>query len=678
MAYTPNAVQGPASSTSGDLPSFSNTNGNVLQDSGVAAANVVTAAGSLTNTYLVTGNGSKGVAAGPAVASTSSANAVVQANVSGLIDSSFLTNAPGGGGWKQGIVNGALQVWQRGTSFTGIVSGTLQTIFLTSPTGSLQSYTVPANWNSANNTVICIGGGASGAKDTSGAGGGGGGAFALRTNITLTGGGSASYQIGAGGLGGNSDPGNAGGDTWFNAGSMPASGTSNQVGAKGGSPGSGATGGAGGQAANSCGSTVYSGGAGGTSGVSYGGGGGGGAAGAQGAGGAGGAGAGSYGGGGGGGSGGGGSGTVGANGANASGNVGGNGGNNAAGAGGGSGTGGNGTVGGGGGGGSSSVESGSGGNGADYTATVGGTAGPGGGSGGGGASGSASGGAYGGGSGGTYSVGSGNGGGGLIIIQYAPAVGATYTADTWFASANAGSGGSSNATVSQVSGSNGYKYGLQMQRPNANTANGKHQVGQVIRSIDCTRFQGSAFTLSFWAIAGANFSAASNNLSVLLATGTGTDEGAIALESGIWTGYAAQVNATQAITTSLVQYSFTGTIPSNATEIGIVIGYTPVGTASTNDWFQIQGVALKPSGVGSVYDFPQYDIDLYECQTRAAVISVYVPATTAQNLASLHMRATPSVSGGGSGFASTGTSATSLVGYQTSGAVQTLTLSADL
>jgi len=43
-------VTGPASSTSGNLPSFNGTTGKILQDSGVAAANVVTLAGSQTLT----------------------------------------------------------------------------------------------------------------------------------------------------------------------------------------------------------------------------------------------------------------------------------------------------------------------------------------------------------------------------------------------------------------------------------------------------------------------------------------------------------------------------------------------------------------------------------------------------------------------------------------------------
>jgi len=237
-----------------------------------------------------------------------------------------------------------------------------------------------------------------------------------------------------------------------------------------------------------------------------------------------------------------------------------------------------------------------------------------------------------------------------------------------------------NATVSQVAGANGYKYGLKLQRPNGNTATGVHQVGHVIASIDCTRFQGQAVELSFWAKKGADFSASGNLLAVKIYTGTGADEGAVAMETDAWTGSAKPIDTTQALTTSLVQYAFTGTIGASATEIGLLLGWTPTGTAGADDSITIEGVCLKPAsaGLGTVYDFPPYDMDRVACRNRCIVANMYVPASTAQNLRTLHMRATPSITGGGTGFNSTGTTKDSLIAYQTSGAVQTLTLSADL
>lgn len=55
-----NAVtQGPGSSTSGDLPSFADTSGKILQDSGVAAAALVTAPVAMTSHGVVIATGSQ-------------------------------------------------------------------------------------------------------------------------------------------------------------------------------------------------------------------------------------------------------------------------------------------------------------------------------------------------------------------------------------------------------------------------------------------------------------------------------------------------------------------------------------------------------------------------------------------------------------------------------------------
>src|SRR5262249_52711360 len=61
-----------------------------------------------------------------------------------------------------------------------------------------QTWNVPSDWNSANNTIECIGSGGSGFQGSASvAPGGGGGAYAAISNLTLTPGGTATYSIGA-------------------------------------------------------------------------------------------------------------------------------------------------------------------------------------------------------------------------------------------------------------------------------------------------------------------------------------------------------------------------------------------------------------------------------------------------------------------------------------------------
>lgn len=88
-------------------------------------------------------------------------------------------------------------------------------IILTSGT----SWTVPANWNNANNKVECGGAGYAG---------GGGGAYALKNNVALTPGAGVSYQIG------HPATSHTTSDSWFSARSVvtAAGATSDGLGGK--------------------------------------------------------------------------------------------------------------------------------------------------------------------------------------------------------------------------------------------------------------------------------------------------------------------------------------------------------------------------------------------------------------------------------------------------------------
>ena len=278
------------------------------------------------------------------------------------------------------------------------------------------SWTVPADWNSSNNTIYMIGAGGGGATgavsgNNRAAGGGGGGGYRLLTNQSLTPGAIVPYTIGT------SAANTAGSSTTFN--------TTNTAG--GGSAGTAATtptsaGGAGG-AGTFNGGTGGAGGFGTAVNTGYGSGGGGGAGGPNGTGGAGGTGIGTlYSGGGGGGNGG---GTAGANAALAQG---GTGGNNSLGTGGGAGSasaaGTAGTIGGGGGGGTNAGAGAAGGSGTDIANGAFGQGGSGGTGGSGGAAAPANTGLYGGGGGGggVNSAGTAFAGGagsqGVIFIVY--------------------------------------------------------------------------------------------------------------------------------------------------------------------------------------------------------------------------------------------------------------------
>jgi hypothetical protein len=143
----------------------------------------------------------------------------------------------------------------------GIVPWTAVTTAFITTTGSSQSWSVPSDWNSSSNTVEGIGCGGSGTVPVSPnfGGGGGGGAYAKASNVSLTQGGSTTYDLGS--AGNNVD-------TMFKS-------TSDLV-AKAGVTATTTTGGAGGASASCVPTTgAFSGGAGGNGGTSTAGGGGG-------------------------------------------------------------------------------------------------------------------------------------------------------------------------------------------------------------------------------------------------------------------------------------------------------------------------------------------------------------------------------------------------------------------
>jgi hypothetical protein len=95
----------------------------------------------------------------------------------------------------------------------------------------------------------------------------------------------------------------------------------------------------------------------------------------------------------------------------------------------------------------------------------------------------------------------------------------------------------------------------------------------------------------------------------------------------------------------------------------------------TSGTFGITGVQLE-AGEATPYEHRPVAIEQQLCHRYLRTLDVMVPATTAQNLGVIDMYKTPSITGGGAGFTSTGTTKDNLIAYQTTGAVQTLQLKA--
>lgn len=169
--------------------------------------------------------------------------------------------------------------------------------------------------------------------------------------------------------------------------------------------------------------------------------------------------------------------------------------------------------------------------------------------------------------------------------------------------------------TSQVAASlSGFQYAIKWGRPNTNTSTGVTVFGQTLETANSVDLQGQSVTLSFWAKCGANFSAASSQIAVLIYTGTGTDQSSTLMVTGSWTGSATPVNTTATLTTSWQRFTFTGTFGASVTQAGIYFNWSPVGTAGADDNVYITGVQLEKSSTATSFDYRDYGRELAMCQ----------------------------------------------------------------
>jgi hypothetical protein len=186
-----------------------------------------------------------------------------------------------------------------------------------------------------------------------------------------------------------------------------------------------------------------------------------------------------------------------------------------------------------------------------------------------------------------------------------------YPVDRMFAFRASGTSGAITQRVS--SGITGGAYALRIQRNSGDTSTAALGWGQVIESYNCQNMAGNSVTLSFKARIGANFSGASNQITARIGTGTGTDQSAANFYNNAWTGQSNTSNSIT-LTTSWVSYSVTISAGSSVNQLGILFFYSPVGTASTNDWFEITDVQLEQNTSATPFERRLYNQELANCQ----------------------------------------------------------------
>lgn len=186
-----------------------------------------------------------------------------------------------------------------------------------------------------------------------------------------------------------------------------------------------------------------------------------------------------------------------------------------------------------------------------------------------------------------------------------------YTVDRW--QTTRASGASAGTVSRQSTGLDGFEYCVRFQRNLNNNVTNAMLMAQSIETTNVRPLHGKFVTLSFWARAGSNFSSSGSILTSSMISGTGTDSNILN------TGFTAQgthTSQSNVLTTSWQRFTMTtsAALANTVTQFGVQFSYTPVGTASTNDYFEITGVQLESGAQATPFEQRPYGVELTLCQ----------------------------------------------------------------
>lgn len=204
--------------------------------------------------------------------------------------------------------------------------------------------------------------------------------------------------------------------------------------------------------------------------------------------------------------------------------------------------------------------------------------------------------------------------GGMQIWQYGTTYALTTATayggpDMWGSTMFTSAAGIANRDTS-VPSALGFQFSTKLGRTNASVLTNAIIMAQALETSNSIPLAGQTVTLSFYAKAGANFSAASSTLSYILRTGTGTDQSLNNAINGAWTGAGAPINTGAVLTTSFQRFQTSVTLASSVTQLAVDLRYTPVGTAGADDNVYITGVQLEVGSSATPFEFRGFGQEL--------------------------------------------------------------------
>jgi len=169
----------------------------------------------------------------------------------------------------------------------------------------------------------------------------------------------------------------------------------------------------------------------------------------------------------------------------------------------------------------------------------------------------------------------------------------THCLDRWMLSPSTNTFTVAQQATSDTTNLPSIQFCSRVQRTAGQTGTNIAYYAQSFETINSRPFAGKTVTMSFYARAGANYSAASSVLGAFLVSGTGTDQNVLIS----YTGSATVATSNVTLTTTWQRFTITGNVGATATELATYFGFTPVGTAGANDYYEVTGVQVD---IGSV------------------------------------------------------------------------------
>jgi hypothetical protein len=180
-----------------------------------------------------------------------------------------------------------------------------------------------------------------------------------------------------------------------------------------------------------------------------------------------------------------------------------------------------------------------------------------------------------------------------------------YTLDRWYLGVN------TSHTISQSTSTPpaGFQNFMRVQRTNGSTSTTVPQIAHNLETSASIPLQGKVVTVSFYARAGANYSATSNAFNWRIYGGTGTDQNIFS-----YTGPTIVVDQSVTLTTSWQRFTYTTTALTSYNEYGLFLFSVPTGTAGAADYVDITGVQLEVGPQATPFEQRPIGVELELCQ----------------------------------------------------------------